>query len=300
MQPIQLNRLTITSWLLATRPKTLTASLVPFIAGTALASAMGAAVSWLLLFSALASAIAIQIATNLFNDAFDFNKGADTAERLGPQRAIQNGTATAEQVYGVGMAFFAIALVAAIPLIIHGGVGLLLILLLSMLAGYSYTGGPYPLAYLGLGDLFVVIFYGWVSTMAAFWLQSGFISGFSFLLGAQIGLLCAVLIAVNNLRDVEGDAKVRKLTIPVRFGLPFARIEIALLVLLPFAMNFIWFFYGFAYAAALPWLLFPLALGLVAKIWKTAPSRDYNRYLAFSALLHLSFGALLTVGFMLD
>jgi len=290
----------ITSWLLATRPKTLTASLIPFLAGTTLAHSTGVPVNWLFLLTALGSAFFIQFSVNLLNDAFDNKKGADTAERIGPQRALHAGVATVEQVYAAGMASLFFALVTAMPIILHGGLLLLLIILVSMLCAYIYTGGPYPLAYLGLGDIFVVIFYGWVGTLSAYWLQAGNITPLSFLLGTQIGLLATGLIAVNNLRDIDGDAKVGKNTLPVRFGKAFGRFEIALVTFLPFLLNFIWLFNGYEFASTLPWLIFPLALAMVVKVYHTPPSSAYNGFLAQSALIHFGFGILLMIGFLLD
>lgn len=287
------------SWLLATRPKTLTASFVPFIAGTILAYSTGAAINWFLFFSALGAALYIQFAVNLLNDAFDHTKGADSDRRLGPRRVLHAGLATRQQVYFAGISCLLLAFITAIPLIYHGGVMFLIIILFSMLSAYIYTGGPYALAYCGLGDIFVIIFYGWVATLSAYWLQAGNLSGLAILLGTQIGLLCTVLIAINNLRDIEEDAKSAKNTLAVRFGPTFARLEIAVLTIAPFLMNFIWLIYGYSFAATLPWLLFPLALALVVKIFHTPPSQEYNKFLGFAALLHLGFGALLSLGFLL-
>jgi 1,4-dihydroxy-2-naphthoate octaprenyltransferase len=290
----------ITSWLLATRPKTLTASLIPFLAGTTLAYSTGAPINWLFLFTALGSAFFIQFSVNLLNDAFDSKKGADTSERLGPQRALQAGVATVQQVYAAGMGCLFFALITALPIILHGGIVLLLIILVSMLCAYIYTGGPYPLAYIGLGDVFVVIFYGWVGTLSAYWLQAGIVTPLSFLLGTQIGLLATGLIAINNLRDVVGDAKVGKNTLPVRFGQSFGRFEFAVVTLLPFLLNFVWLFNGYEITASLPWLIFPLAFALVVKVYHTPPSTLYNGFLAQSALIHFGFGILLMIGFLLD
>lgn len=289
----------IACWFQAMRPKTLTASLVPFSVGAALAHASGAPLAWGLLFCALISALFIQVATNLINDAFDVAKGTDGQDRLGPRRALHLGIATGPQVYALGMLCYLAAFLVGIPLIIHGGPSIALILLLSILSGYLYTGGPIPLAYAGLGDLFVVIFYGWIATMAGFWLQTGYIDFQSFMLGTQIGLLSTTLIAVNNLRDVNTDAKSNKKTLAVRFGQVFVKYEIILLATIPFALNFFWLYWGYFYAAILPFLTLPLACLLIVKIWKTYPSKAYNGFLALAALLHLSFGILLIIGFLL-
>lgn len=288
----------IACWFQAMRPKTLTASIVPFSVGAALAYANGASVNWGLLLCALISALFIQVATNLLNDAFDVAKGTDDQDRLGPRRVIHHGMATGSQVYALGLLCFAAAFLIGIPLIMDGGPYIALILLLSMLSGYLYTGGPMPLAYVGLGDLFVVIFYGWVATMAGFWLQAGYLNVQSFLLGTQVGLLCTSIIVVNNLRDVNTDVKTDKKTLAVRFGQTFARVEFTLLVTVPYLLNLFWLYWGYLSVAILPCLTFPLACLLLVKIWKTHPSKAYNGFLALSALLHLSFGVLMIIGFI--
>lgn len=134
--------------------------------------------------------------------------------------------------------------------------------------------------------------------MAAYWIQTGTLNFQSFLLGTQIGSICTVLIAVNNLRDIEGDAKVGKKTLAVRFGKTFSRIEIATLAVIPYALGFIWLKWGYYYPMLLPWLAFPLAQILIKKIYQTEPSHAYNQYLGLAALLHLSFGILITIGFI--
>lgn len=289
----------IACWFQAMRPKTLTASIVPFSVGAALAHAYGISLNLGLLMCALISALFIQIATNLINDAFDVAKGADDHSRLGPRRVIHYGMATGGQVYALGMGCFLAAFLFGIPLIQAGGPSIALILLLSMLSGYLYTGGPMPLAYVGLGDLFVVIFYGWVATGAGFWLQAGYVNFHSFLLGTQIGLLCTSIIVVNNLRDINTDAKSDKRTLAVRFGQTFAKVEITLTTLLPFILNLFWLYAGFPYAALFPFLTFPLACLLLVNIWKTYPSKAYNGFLAMAALLHFGFGILLIFGFVM-
>lgn len=289
----------IIPWIQAARPKTLTASIVPFLAGTALASAEGFSIHWNLLIFALLSALCIQISTNLINDAFDYAKGTDSHGRLGPLRAIHQGVASLRQVYFLGLTFFALAFLFAIPLITYGGSIIAIILFASMLAGYLYTAGPFPLAYKGLGDLFVLLFFGWVATLAAYWLQSGSLDGKSFLLGTQIGLLCTVLIILNNFRDAASDLKSGKQTLAVRFGPTFTRIEMNLCILLPFALNGLWFSWGYYAAGALPYITLPLGLFLIRAVKKHPPSPLYNQFLALSALLHLSFGLFLAVGLMM-
>lgn len=283
------------NWFLAMRPKTLTTSFIPVLAATALA-ATHSPIKWHLTIFAWLSAFAIQIGTNLINDALDFKKGADTASRIGPKRVTQSGLISLKSVLMGGLFAFLLALLFGIPLMIQGGMPITALLFLSVLCGYLYTGGPFPLAYTGLADLFVVLFFGLASTGAVYFLQTGHLHWQVVLAGMQIGLLATVVIAINNLRDAKEDAKVRKKTLAVRFGTLFARYEIAVTALLPFALNLFWLYFGFVEAAILPFLALPLAITVVYKIWNHEPGPQYNQYFAYSALLHFTFGILLSVG----
>jgi 1,4-dihydroxy-2-naphthoate octaprenyltransferase len=288
------------AWLLATRPKTLTAALIPVIVGTTLASTVEQDIQWSIAFFALLCAFCIQIGTNYINDALDFKKGADTATRVGPLRATQSGVLKMKDVYYAGLGAFGLALLFGIPLIIQGGFPIFFLLIISVICGYLYTGGPAPLAYHGLGDIFVLLFFGIVSTSAVFFLQTHYVDDKAILAGTQVGLLATVLIAVNNLRDRQEDAKVNKRTLAVRFGVTFARYEIALCVLLPFFLNMLWFQSGYVPAGMFPWLALPLAIKIICYIWQMEPGPIYNRYLAQAALLHLLFGLCLSMGFLFN
>ena len=186
------------------------------------------------LFSALAAllgALLIQIGTNLSNDYFDFVKGADTEERLGPARATQAGWIRPEIILRSSLLVFAAAVIIGIFLVLRGGWPIVLIGIASVICGILYTGGPYPLAYLGLGEVFVVIFFGPVATLGTYYVQALEFSKEVFIAGLAPGLLSTALIAVNNLRDIPTDIKARKKTLAVRFGYRFARIEYTLCIL---------------------------------------------------------------------
>lgn len=286
-------------WILASRPKTLTATLVPIVVATALVGSSGITIKWWVSFFALLSALFIQIGTNFFNDAIDFKKGADSASRLGPSRATQKGWVTADQMLSAGVFAFALASVFGVALVLEGGLPIIVIGLVSLVMGYAYTGGPYPLAYRGLGDLFVVIFFGLVAIMGLVFLHSQAWSLEALLAGLQIGLHCAVLIAINNLRDVEGDTRANKKTLPVRFGKQFARWEIFCLIALPFLLGVFWLIFDAFWAFVLPLLALPMGVQIVRFVFANEPSEKYNSYLGKAAALHLLFGALLSVGFLL-
>lgn len=289
----------IKSILLAFRPKTLTAALVPCLAGTALVRATGLSWDGWVLFYALMASFLIQIGTNLVNDAVDFKKGADTEKRIGPQRITQAGILTARQVMFLGTLCFALAILCGIPLVLKGGGAIIVIGLVSVLMGYAYTAGPFPLAYLGLGDLFVILFFGLLAVMGIVFLNTGEWREEAFILGLQIGLHATVLIAINNLRDRRGDQLVNKKTLAVRFGEKFSRWEIATLCFLPFLLNLYWWFEGYKIPALISLFALPLAVKVTKNIFSTEPGAIYNKFLGQGAGLHLVFGLLLALGFAL-
>lgn len=286
-------------WLLAFRPKTLTAAVVPIVVGTTLVFAMGYPVQHWISLCALLSSLFIQIGTNLINDAMDFKKGADTEKRIGPSRITQQGHAQFKSVFALGIIFFVLALILGIPLVIHGGWPIVAIGILSLICGYAYTGGPFPLAYRGLGDLFVILFFGLLAVSGLTYLQTGEWHIEAMMAGLQVGSLATVLIAINNFRDVEGDKKANKKTLAVRFGPKFVRCEVAGLIGLSFLVNIYWWIEGFKIPALLSLLALPMGIIVIKNILTEEPSPKYNKFLAQSALLHLLFGCLLSIGFSL-
>ena len=285
-------------WLLAIRPKTLVAAVIPVLVGTALAVAVGYKVSWHLSLHALISVCFIQIATNLFNDALDFKKGADTAQRLGPVRVTQNGLLSFQQVFVSGFVCLLIATLFGIPLVMAGGWVIAAIGLVSLLFAYLYTGGPTPLAYIGGAEIFVLLFFGLIAVGGVFYLHTAQLTVSALIAGFQVGCLSTVLLAINNLRDLQADQKANKKTFAVRFGIPFARMEIALFILIPFLLNFHWWSLGYRWAATLPLVSIPFALQVIRGVYRTEPSSLYNYFLGRAALLHLNFGGLLAVGLL--
>ncbi len=285
------------AWILAARPKTLPISSVPILIATALAAKQVDRVDWVIVFCAFFTSLAIQIGTNLVNDALDFKKGADGDDRLGPKRMTQQGLLSYKNVMTGGLVSFSLAVLFGIPLVLEGGWILAIVLLLSILCGYLYTGGPYPLAYLGISDLFILIFFGWVSTCTVFFLLTGGVTFQCFLAATQIGLLAMVPHAINNLRDCHTDAKVNKRTLAVRFGISFARWEITFLSLLPFILGLFWLSDRLFLSTIFPLFALPQAIETLHAIWRISPSKRYNDFLAKSALCQLLFGYLLALSF---
>lgn len=282
-------------WILATRPKTLAASVVPVLMGSALAWRVEGTVSWLYAGCALAGAVLIQVATNFINDALDFKKGADTGERIGPLRVTQAGLLTADAVMRGAYLCFFLAALCGIPLILRGGWPLLAIGLTSILAAYAYTGGPYPLAYHGLGELFVMVFFGLVAVGGTYYVLTRAISVQALLCGFAAGALSIVLLAINNLRDAATDRSTNKRTLAVRFGEGFARAEVAFFAVTPFAAVLLvaWSLRAWGFAAVL--LASPLALAVVVRAFRTAGA-ELNRSLAMTGALLWSFGVLFVIG----
>jgi 1,4-dihydroxy-2-naphthoate octaprenyltransferase len=284
------------AYLWATRPKTLTAGVIPIVVGTLLAYPYG--ISWSLMLFTMGSALSVQIATNLFNDALDFKKGTDTEERLGFRRATQSGWLTVQQVMNCAWGFLVLAFLFGIPLIAQAGWPMLLFILISMSLAYLYTGGPLPIGYIGLGDIFAFLFFGVGATVATYYVQTGFLDFPVFLAGSQIGCIAMAINATQNLRDIVSDTRGNKRTMAVRFGKTFARWEITLLLLAPFALNLGWIKEGSILMAFLPFLALPIALYATVNIWKHEPGRIYNKFFGFVCLLHLSFGILFCLGIL--
>jgi 1,4-dihydroxy-2-naphthoate polyprenyltransferase len=285
--------------LLAARPRTLTAALVPVMVGTALAHTVGGPVRWDLAGFALLGAGAIQIGTNLYNDVLDHERGADTHERLGPVRVTQAGLLAPWQVrLAAGMSFL-VAVACGVPLVLAGGWPILVLGLLSLLFGYAYTGGPLPLAYNGLGEIFVLAFFGFGAVGGTFWLHTGRLLPAVAFAALQVGSLACALLAVNNLRDVDEDTRAGKGTLAVRLGPRFGRAEIVTFVCAPFVIGVIWAPGERLWATVLPLLAAPLAVGVLRIVLREPPGPRYNVALARTAALQLAFGVLLSLGFVL-
>jgi 1,4-dihydroxy-2-naphthoate octaprenyltransferase len=202
---------------MAVRPKTLAAAVSPVLIGTGLAAFRGA-FRPLPALMALIGALLIQIATNLANDYYDFVRGADTAERVGPVRVTQAGLLAPATVRRAMVAVMVAAVLVGSYLVWVGGWPILWVGVLSLVCAVAYTGGPFPLAYLGLGDLFVFVFFGLVAVAGTYWVQARALPPDALLAGAGVGALSTAILVVNNLRDLATDTRVGKRTLAVRIG----------------------------------------------------------------------------------
>lgn len=284
------------AWILAIRPKTLFIAVTPVLVGTFLSMRGFAGIDFVALVCALFTALFLTIGANLVNDALDFKNGRDTKERIGPTRASQSGLLPYKSVLIGGLIALGLAALCAIPLIFKAGAFLAILTVASLLAAYFYTGGPYPLAYQGLGELFVFLFYGIAATGVSYYLQKGSFELPALIGSVQIGLLACVPLSINNLRDIKEDRYTGKKTLAVRFGVDFGRMETAFFLLAPFLLNFYWLFEGAFLSFLLPMTTFFMAINLIRCIYKYPPGKIYNRYLGESSLLMVLFGLLLLLG----
>ncbi len=284
------------AWVQASRPKTLWAAVTPVVVGTACAVSVSGFVPGAAL-AALGVAISIQIGTNLSNDVLDFDRGADTERRVGPARAVQSGLLSRGQVWAGAWVAFGICMACGLYLAAVAGWPVLVVGAVSIASGLLYTAGPWALAYTGLGDLFVVLFFGLVAVCGTVYVQALQVPVAAWWSGLAVGALTTAILVTNNLRDLEGDALAGKRTLAVRFGPRFARLEYAALLLA-------------AHLAPLPlvprlgpwpllsWLALPFAVVLLRSVWRSEGAM-LNAALAATARLLLVFGVLLSVGIVL-
>ncbi len=247
-------------WLAATRPRTLPAAVAPVLVGTALAGRDGkfdAAAAGL----CLGFALLVQIGTNFANDYYDFMKGADTAARVGPRRAVASGLIVPATMKGAMWAVFAAAFLSGLGLIAWGGPLLLVVGVASILCGFAYTGGPFPLGYHGLGDVFVFVFFGLVAVCTTYFVQAGRVTPEVWLAAVPMGLLAANILVVNNYRDGDTDAVTGKRTLVVRFGRGFARGQFAVSLGVALIVPLVFFASGDRAWCLLPLAVAPMAWG---------------------------------------
>ena len=286
-------------WILAARPKTLWASIAPVVVGTALAYGDGAH-HWPSALIALACAVLIQIGTNFANDYFDYEKGADTEERMGPLRVTQSGMVPPTTMKWATAVIFFFACVGGAILTWRGGWPIAVVGLLCILSGLLYTGGPYPLGYLGLGDLFVLIFFGPVAVGGTYYVQALQLNTTVLVAGMGPGLLITAILTVNNLRDIEVDRKAGKRTLAVRFGKTFTRWEYAFLVLAGVSIPpFLYLRSGQHLSSLLSLLVVLPAISTFRGVFGHAEGPSLNPVLANTARMSLLYSLLFSVGWLL-
>ncbi len=284
-------------WLLAIRPKTLPAAAASVTVGTALAFydgvfSAGPAVA------ALVIAVLLQIGSNLANDVYDDEHGADTAERLGPLRVTQSGLLSRKQVKTGMKVVLLTALAIGFYLTWVRGPMVLVIGVAAIVAAVAYTGGPWPLGYHGLGEVFVFLFFGTTAVVGTYWVQSGTTTAAAWLMSVPVGLLITAIIVVNNLRDIEQDRVAGKRTIAVRLGVRFTRLEYALCIVGAYACVALGVALGIVPVSALAsWLSAPLAI-VTWRIVARQAGTPLNRALALTGQTTLLFSVFFALGML--
>ena len=278
-------------WLLAARPRTLTAAVAPVVVGSALAHRLGSFKAGPAL-AALASSMLIQIGTNLANDYSDFKSGADNEARVGPQRVTQSGLVAPETVKRAALICFGLSAVFGAWLATVAGWPILLIGVASIASGWLYTGGPWPLGYHGLGDLFVFVFFGLVATVGTVYVQTLRVPPEAFLAAVPVGCFATGILVVNNLRDRVTDAAAGKHTLAVKLGAAAARAEYLLIAIVAFATI------PFLPGKPLALLALPLLWPPLRRIY-TQDGAALNPGLGETARLQLVAAALMALGLLL-
>ncbi len=290
----------ISTWILAARPRTLPAAIAPVLLGGALASRHGVfdPLPWSI---ALTCAILIQIGTNFANDYFDFKKGADTPDRVGFIRASASGLIAPERMWLATKQTMLAAFLLGLLLVFHAGWVILLIGVLSILFGFLYTGGPYPLGYNGLGDVFVFIFFGIVAVMGTYYVQALDWSMESFWVSLSVGALATNILVVNNLRDVNTDRVAGKRTLGVLLGESWLKAEYIGLILLALAIPpHLYFQEGYNLLIFIPFLSIPLVMKPLKTVLRHADKADLNHALVQTGQFLAAYSVLFALGILLD
>lgn len=291
---------TLKIWIDASRPKTLAAAFVPVLVGVAVAWAEFSIIHWPATLTALSCAFLIQIGTNFANDYFDYIKGADTEDRIGFVRATASGLVPAKTMLLATIICMAIAFILGLYLVYLGGWVVLVIGILSLIFGILYTGGPFPLGYNGLGDIFVFIFFGVVAVITTVYVNALEWSIDAIWASLAVGALCTNILVVNNLRDINQDRIAGKRTLGVLFGESILKWEYSVMVLLAFAIPpHFYFQLDYNLWALLPFISLPLAFKLVKTIWTNKDKSELNDTLEATAKFMVIFSVLFSLGLIL-
>ena len=289
----------LSSWLMAARPRTLSLSITPVVVGAALAWAVDRQVHGPAVLAALIASAFIQLGTNMHNDAVDSERGGDGPDRIGPPRVTAMGLLSGRRVKHGACTCFAVAALMGLYLIAVGGWPILLLGLASIAAGWAYTGGPWPIAYTPLGEVFVIAFFGVGAVGGTYWLCAGHLGAPALAAGLALGLMTGAVLLVNNFRDVEADARVGRRTLAILAGRQGTIWIYAGMMLLPFALlepigralpdRHVW----------LALLALPPALALIYRFMREPPGRGFNRILVWTVQIQLLFSLLLAAGLVL-
>jgi 1,4-dihydroxy-2-naphthoate octaprenyltransferase len=291
--------MSLSSWIIAARPRTLILSMTPVAVGAALAWAVDGKIYALAILAALVGSMFIQLGTNLHNDAADSERGGDGPDRVGPPRVTAFGLLNAATVKRGAAACFAASAFIGVYLVFVGGWPILLLGILSILSGWAYTDGPLPIAYTPLGELFVVAFFGVGAVCGTYWLCVAYLGTAALEAGFALGFLAGAVLLVNNYRDAEADARVGRRTLAIIAGSHITVWIYAGLLLLPFALLPL---IGHALPRGRAWPAFvalPLALVLIYRFIHEPRGRSFNQILIRTAQFQFLFALLLCLGLVL-
>lgn len=286
-------------WFLAARPKTLPASIAPILVGSAVAIHEGG-FHLVTAMMALLTALLLQISANFANDALDFKRGADTAERTGPTRIVASGYVSPEAVLRATALTLVLATLSGLYLVWRGGWPFLALGVFALICAVAYTGGPWPLAYLGLGEVFVFIFFGPIAVTGTAYLQTMDFTALSLAASIPTGAMAICILIVNNVRDLEQDRRAHKHTVAVRIGDRASRREYVLIQQLTLILPFVFWSIGWLNAWALLTVLsWPLCWQLWRQIgdWQGA---KLNATLGATGRASLIFSGLFSIALILS
>lgn len=286
------------NWVLASRPKTLPAAVAPVLIGTSVAYYDNKN-NFIAAFVALICSLLIQIGTNFVNDLYDHLKGSDGDDRVGPVRALATGIISVNEMKRAIYLTFGVTFLLGLYLVNLAGWPILIVGILSIASGYSYTAGPYPLAYNGLGDVFVFLLFGVVAVVGTYYVQALQLTELIFIASIPAGALITNILVVNNYRDIDEDRENNKNTLAVIFGEQFSRVQYFLQLLIAYVVPvFIFIKYETSWVILLPLITLPLGIKLFKMLTKLR-GEELNKTLELTAKLSVIFSILFSIGFLL-
>lgn len=289
----------VKDWFLATRPKLMPASMIPVLLGLAAAfHSQEGELNYLTATLTMLCGIGIQIVTNFVNDIYDFKKGVDKEDRLGPERVIAKGIITLKQMKIATIIVAAVTFLLGLYLVFLSDYIILVIGIISLFLAYGYTAGPAPLSYLGIGDLFVLIFFGIVATNGTYYIQTGYWSNEVFWMSLPLGFFAMNILSANNIRDAKTDKRAGKLTLPVRIGIKNAIMLYIVLTCLAYFTGAYILFTMQDYVFALPLLTLPLGYKMCLDIYRKT-GKELNQVLIGTSILMTFYGLLMTISLII-
>ncbi len=283
-------------WITGARPRTLPAAVVPVAVGAAVAVGEPTDVVWWRVAAALLVSLALQVGVNYANDYSDGVRGTDDV-RVGPTRLVASGLASASAVKKAALLSFGVAAVAGLAIALSTSLWLLVVGAAAIAAGWFYTGGPRPYGYMGLGEVFVFVFFGLVATAGTTYAAIESVTALSLVMGSAVGSLACALLVINNLRDIPTDREVGKQTLAVRLGDQRTRWFYVLLIAAAFVLSAVAALWQVP--VVLGFLALPLAIRPVRTVLGGAVGPALIAVLGETGRLQLAWGLLVTVGLVL-